>query len=156
VKDVDEWAKELEHLHARIASRFARAEPRKRALRYLQGLLSSVERKNGWQLAEEAGEATPDGMQRLLSTAHWDADTVRDDLIAYVKEYLADPEAILVVDAHGVFEEGKEVGRREKPIQQHSGRHRKTVRWASFSRTLPARDMCSWIVNYTCWQRLDP
>ena len=49
VKDVDEWAKELEHVHARIASRFARAETRKRALRYLQGLLSSVERKNGWQ-----------------------------------------------------------------------------------------------------------
>src|SRR6266581_3373344 len=83
------------------------------------GLLSSVERKNGWQLAEEAGEATPDGMQRLLSTAHWDADTVRDDLIAYVKEHLADPGAILVVDAHGFFEEGKEVGRGEMPIQRH-------------------------------------
>lgn len=62
VTDVDEWSKELESLHTRIASRFARAEPRKRALAYLQGLLSSVERKNGWQLAEEAGEATPDGM----------------------------------------------------------------------------------------------
>jgi SRSO17 transposase len=105
--DVDEWAQELERLHARIASRFARAEPRRRALAYVRGLLSSVERKNGWQLAEEAGEATPDGMQRLLSTAHWDADAVRDDLIAYVKEYLADPEAILVVDETGFLKKGK-------------------------------------------------
>jgi hypothetical protein len=69
VTDVDEWGKELERLHARIASRFARAEPRRRALAYVRGLLSPVERKNGWQLAEEAGEVTPDGIQRLLSTA---------------------------------------------------------------------------------------
>jgi hypothetical protein len=105
--DVDEWAKELEQLHARIASRFARAEPRQRALAYLRGLLSSVERKNGWQLAEEAGEATPDGMQRLLSTAHWNADTVRDDLIAYVQDHLADPEAILIIDETGFLKKGK-------------------------------------------------
>ena len=107
VMDVDEWAKELERLHTQIASRFARAEPRKRALAYLQGLLSSVERKNGWQLAEEAGEATPDGMQRLLSTAHWNADTVRDDLIAYVQDHLADPDAILIIDETGFLKKGK-------------------------------------------------
>ena len=54
--------------------------PRRRALEYLRGLLSPVERKNGWQLAEQAGDATPDGVQRLLSTYRWDADQVRDDL----------------------------------------------------------------------------
>lgn len=107
MRDVDEWAKELERLHTQIAPHFARAEPRKRALAYLQGLLSSVERKNGWQLAEEAGEVTPDGMQRLLNTAHWNADAVRDDLIAYVKAYLADPEAILIVDETGFLKKGK-------------------------------------------------
>ena len=53
-----------------------------RALAYLKGLLSHAERKHGWQLAEEAGERTPDGMQRLVNAARWDADAVRDDLVA--------------------------------------------------------------------------
>ena len=78
--DVCGWAQALARLHARIAPRFARPEPRRRALAYLQGILSSIERKNGWQLAEHAREATPYGMQRLLSQAVWDADLVRDDL----------------------------------------------------------------------------
>ena len=67
VDDVAQWADELQALHARIAPRFERAEPRRRVLAYLHGLLSHAERKNGWQLAEEAGEGTPDGMQRLLT-----------------------------------------------------------------------------------------
>ena len=82
------WAHALTQLHARIAPRFARPEPRRRALAYLQGLLSSIERKNGWQLAEHAREATPYGMQRLLSQAVWDVDLVRDDLRDYVYEHL--------------------------------------------------------------------
>jgi hypothetical protein len=65
-------------LHAQIGGRFARAEPRRRVLAYLRGLLGNVGRKNGWQLAEHAGERTPDGMQRLLATAGWDPDLVRD------------------------------------------------------------------------------
>src|SRR5262245_55769764 len=64
---VESWATGLAAVHARVAPRFARAEPRRRALAYLRGLLSPVERKNGWQLAEQAGEATPDGMQHLLA-----------------------------------------------------------------------------------------
>ncbi len=100
------WADELEALHARIAPRFERAEPRRRALAYLKGLLSSAERKNGWQLAEEAGEATPDGMQRLLNASRWDADGARDDLVAYVREHLADPAAILVIDETGFLKKG--------------------------------------------------
>jgi hypothetical protein len=70
------------------------------------GLLSSVERENGWQLAEQAGEATPDGMQRLLGSAAWDADAVRDDLRAYVVEHLGDAAAVLVVDETGVLKKG--------------------------------------------------
>jgi SRSO17 transposase len=104
--EIAEWAEELAQVHARIGPRFARAEPRRRALAYLRGLLSPVERKNGWQLAEEAGEQTPDGMQRLLSTAEWDADAVRDDLVTYVHEHLADPAAILVVDETGFLKKG--------------------------------------------------
>jgi hypothetical protein len=91
----------LEALHARIAGRFARAEPRRWVLAYLRGLLGAVTCKNGWQLAEHAGEGTPDGMQRLLSTANWDPDLVRDDLRGYVVEHLGDPGGVLVVDETG-------------------------------------------------------
>jgi len=86
--------------------RFERAEPRRRSLAYLKGLLSHAERKNGWQLAEEAGEGTPDGMQRLLNASRWDVDAVRDDLVAYVREHLADPAAILVIDETGFLKKG--------------------------------------------------
>jgi hypothetical protein len=88
VAEIEGWAAELAAVHARIAPRFARSEPRQRALAYLRGLLGGVERKNGWQLAEHAGERTPDGMQRLLATARWDPDQVRDDLRGYVVERL--------------------------------------------------------------------
>lgn len=73
---------------------------------YVRRLLSSIERKNGWQLAEEAGEQTPDGIQRLLSMAECDADAVRDDLAAYVCDHLADPAAISVVDETGFLTKG--------------------------------------------------
>ncbi len=77
--DLHTWAAELDVVGAKLGPRFERAEPRQRVLAYLTGLLSNAERKNSWQLAELAGEDSPDGMQRLLSTAHWDADAVRDD-----------------------------------------------------------------------------
>jgi len=106
IEEVQAWAVGLEALHARISPRFARAEPRRRVLAYLRGLLGNVGRKNGWQLAEHAGEATPDGMQRLLATADWDPDRVRDDLRAYVVEHLGDPAAVLVVDETGFLKKG--------------------------------------------------
>jgi hypothetical protein len=61
----------LQRLIDRIGPCFQRPEPRRRVGRFVAGLLSEVER-NGWQLAEQAGEATPDGMQRLLYQAKWD------------------------------------------------------------------------------------
>ncbi len=106
IEEVQGWAAGLEAVHARIAPRFARAEPRRRVLAYLRGLLGNVGRKNGWQLAEHAGERTPDGMQRLLSSADWDPDLVRDDLRAYVVEHLGDPAAVLVVDETGFLKKG--------------------------------------------------
>jgi SRSO17 transposase len=109
--DLHTWAAELDGVAAKLAPRFARAEPRQRVLAYLTGLLSTAERKNGWHLAELAGEATPDGMQRLVSTAHWDADAVRDDLVTYVLEHVADPHAVLVLDETGFVKQGtKSVG----------------------------------------------
>ena len=108
---VEGWVSDLEGLHRRIGGRFARAEQRSRSLAYLKALLSPVERKNGWQVAEQIGEAAPDGVQRLLNAAHWDADGVRDDLQAYVVERLGDEEAVLVVDETGFLKKGdKSVG----------------------------------------------
>src|SRR5262245_26968867 len=106
VAEIQGWAAELAAVHERIAGRFTRAEPRRRALAYLKGLLGNVARKNGWQLAEHAGERTPDGMQRLLATAGWDPDLVRDDLRGYVVEQLGDPGAVLVVDETGFLKKG--------------------------------------------------
>jgi SRSO17 transposase len=111
VAAVEHWADGLAALDARVGRRFARAEPRRRALAYVRGLLSPVERKNGWQLAERAGEPTPDGMQHLLARADWDADQVRDDLRAYVMEQLGEEHAVLVVDETGFLKKGpKSVG----------------------------------------------
>jgi SRSO17 transposase len=106
VAEVAAWAEGLEEVHARIAARFARSEPRERVLAYVRGLLAPVERKNSWTLAERAGEANPDGMQRLLAAADWDADAVRDDLREYVVENLGDPAAVLVVDETGFLKKG--------------------------------------------------
>ncbi|HVD03395.1 MAG TPA: IS701 family transposase [Candidatus Dormibacteraeota bacterium] len=106
-----EWRVGLNTVHARIAGRFKRAEVRERARRYLGGLLDRVERKNGWQLAEQMGEPSPDGVQRLLNAAHWDADAVRDDLRAYVVEHLGMPHGVLVIDETGFLKKGtKSVG----------------------------------------------
>src|SRR5436305_3307167 len=99
VTEVARWAQALARLHARIAPRFARPEPRRRALAYLQGLMSSLERKNGWQLAEHAREATPYGMHRLLSQTVWDVDLVRDDLRVYVYQHLGATGASLRLDS---------------------------------------------------------
>ena len=100
------WAEELERLLARLGPRFGRVEVRRRAGAYLRGLLAPVERKNGWQLAEAAGDARPDGMQDFLARMRWDADAVRDDLRAYVVEHLGDAGAVLVLDETGFVKKG--------------------------------------------------
>lgn len=91
----------FDQLMGRVAGRFARVESRRRCTALVLGLLSDLPRKNCWTLAEYAGDATPDGMQHLLHRAKWDADTVRDDVRAYVVENLSDDEAVLVVDETG-------------------------------------------------------
>lgn len=118
VERIGSWREGLETLHERIAPRFKRPEVRVRAGRYLSGLLEPVERRNGWQLAEAIGEERPDGVQRLLNGACWDAGEVRDDLRAYVVEHFAEPEAVLVVDETGFLKKGlKSVG----VARQYSG-----------------------------------
>src|SRR5215469_10345424 len=97
---------ELDRLHELIAARFARAEPRARARRYVSGLVAGLERKNGWTLAEQAGEGCPDGMQRLLRRADWDVDGVRDDMRGYVVEQLGDRDGVLIADDTGFLKKG--------------------------------------------------
>lgn len=103
---VEEWDGVLAGLHARFASRFVRSEPRGRALAYMRGLIAPLERKNGWTLAERAGDRLPIGMQRLLGEADWDADAVRDDVRGYVVETIGDRDAVLIGDDTGFLKKG--------------------------------------------------
>ena len=128
----DMAAAELDRVHGRIAGRFARAEPRARVREYLSGLVAGLERKNGWTLAERAGEVSPDGMQRLLRHADWDIGEVRDDVRDYVIEHLGDRGGVLIADETGFIKKGT----RSAGVQrQYSGT-------AGGRRT--ARSACSW------------
>lgn len=118
VADVASWAVELSEVVELIGPRFARSEPRQHAAQYLQGLLSGAERKNSWTLSEQAGDARPDGMQRLLSSTDWDPDAVRDDLQGYVVKHLGDPDAVLIIDETGFLKKGN---RSAGVARQYSG-----------------------------------
>lgn len=118
IEEIERWAQGLQGLAERIGRHFARAEARGRVLAYFQGLLSPVERKNAWQLAEGVGDANPYGFQHLLGRTDWDAVAVRDDLQAYVVEQLSEPDGVLVVDETGFPKKGsKSVG----AAKQYSG-----------------------------------
>ena len=112
----------LDELVSRIAPRFLRAEPRRRAAAYLNGLLAPVERKNGWQLAEAAGDRTPDGLQDFLARMRWDADAVSDDLRACIVEYLGDASAVLVLDETGFVKKGGKSAGVQRPYSGTAGR----------------------------------
>nr|WP_101468975.1 IS701 family transposase [Nocardia fluminea] len=103
---MDSVATELDWLHTRISGRFTRSEPRARARAYVTGLIAGLERKNGWTLAEAAGEVGPDGMQRLLRRADWDVDGVRDDVRDYAAARLGDRDAVLIADDTGFLKKG--------------------------------------------------
>jgi hypothetical protein len=100
-------SEELAQVQERIGPHFRRAETRSRAGRYLRALLAPVERKNGWQLAEELRERDPHGAQRLLAEADWDEEAVRDELRSYVVEHLGEADGVLVVDETGFLKKGK-------------------------------------------------
>jgi SRSO17 transposase len=109
--DVDRWESELEGVLARIRPLFYRTESKNRAEQYFRGLLSPIERKNGWTIAEHVGELEPKAMQRLLNLSPWDADALLDLNREYAMEHLADPGGILVADPTGFAKKGtKSVG----------------------------------------------
>src|SRR5579863_2078654 len=105
--DPGRWREQFDELMGRIAGRFARVEPRRRARVFVLGLLSGLRRKNCWTIAELAGDLSPDGMQHLLAAARWEADAVRDDLRGYVIEHLGSADAVLVVDETGDVKKGR-------------------------------------------------
>jgi len=116
LREISRWHEHLRELHARLRPHFARPEAHQHALRYLQALLSDIPRKNGWQIAEQAREAHPYGVQRLLATAVWDQDAVRDKLRTLVRQTLLPAEAgqedeapfpVLVLDESGFPKRGR-------------------------------------------------
>ena len=100
------WQVQRAEVDRRLAPCFRRPEARQRAAAYLDGLLGDATRKNGWQLAETAGDATPYGLQHLLGRAVWSADAARDALYAYIAEHLGDPEGVVAIDETGFPKKG--------------------------------------------------
>ena len=100
---VRDWQVLFESLGVRISGCFGRRDLCRRATAYLRGLLGSVQRKNSWQLAELAGDATPHGFQRLLGRASWDANRLRDEVGRYVIDHLLveGDDGVLIVDETG-------------------------------------------------------
>ncbi len=119
---VDVVAAELDGLVGRIAGRFARSEPRVRARDYVSGLVAGLERKNGWTLAERAGEVSPDGMQRLLRRADWDVGGVRDDVRDYVMECLGQADGVLIADDTGFLKKGTQSAGVQRQYSGTAGR----------------------------------
>jgi SRSO17 transposase len=103
---VQGWTDAFSEIEQRIGGCFARSEARQQALAYLRGLLSPVERKNSWQLAEIVGSTTPYAFQHLLGRADWNADTLRDALYRYVGDHLHDDAAVVVLDETGFLKKG--------------------------------------------------
>lgn len=110
-EDLVVWESELESLLMRIRPLFYRTESKRHAEQYLRGLLSSLERKNGWTIAERVGEPEPTALQRLLNLSPWDTDALLELNREYAVEHLADSAAILVADPTGFAKKGtKSVG----------------------------------------------
>jgi SRSO17 transposase len=116
------WKRELEALHQQLGELFRRPEPRQRSLAYLKGMLGAVERKNGWQLAESIGEATPDGIRHLLERAQWDADAARDVLRRYVVEDLGECDTVPIVDETGFVKKGRHSAGLQRQYSGTAGR----------------------------------
>jgi SRSO17 transposase len=100
------WQEHFDTAFGRIAARFGRVEPRRQARSFLLSVLSDVDTRSCWQLAEQAGDASPHAMQRLLGEAVWDAHKVRDDLRAYVSDQLGEPGGVLILDDTGDLKKG--------------------------------------------------
>jgi SRSO17 transposase len=102
----EQWDLELDALFLTIGHRFGPVELRRRMRDYVRGLLAPVARKNSWQLAEQAGHRTPDGLQHLLAGAKWEPDDIRDELQEYVADKLGENDGVLIIDDTGFIKKG--------------------------------------------------
>jgi SRSO17 transposase len=119
---VESWASGLDEFLIGMGHRFSRVEPRRRAFSYVRGLLSSLERKNGWTLTEHAGDTSVSAMQALLQSPCWDPDEVRDDVRAHVVTHLADRGAVLVADETGFLKKGNKSAGVQRQYSGTAGR----------------------------------
>ena len=101
-----DWKQELKSFKVRLAPVFPRQELRETSGHFLDGLLSGIERKTGWLMAEQAGLARPYRMQSLLGRSQWSEDGLRDAVRAYVIEALGDADGVLIVDETGFVKKG--------------------------------------------------
>src|SRR3982074_2187304 len=126
---LERWRAGFDEVFSLVAGRFAQVESRRRARMYVLGLLSGAERKNSWTIAEQAGDLTPDGMQRLLNFYSWDADAVRDDLRGYVLDHLGDPAGVVVADETGFLKKGTKSAGVRASVLRHGWADRELPTW---------------------------
>ena len=108
LEELDTWSQDFEAFHARFAHLFSRSEPREQSAKYMRALMAKIERKNGWQIAEEMGDRTPDRTQRLLYRSSWDSHDARDILEQFTTETFGDEQGIGVVDETGFLKQGED------------------------------------------------
>ena len=101
------WDRDLRSWKERIGRVFGRRELKESAGYFLDGLLSGIERKTGWLMAEQAGLERPWRMQALLGRSRWEADALRDKVRNYVVEALGCASGVLVVDETGFLKKGQ-------------------------------------------------
>ncbi|MFY1677896.1 transposase [Streptomyces sp. WMMC905] len=100
------WSGWFEEFFASLAWVFGRADRRRTAMAYLQALIAPVERKNGWQIAEHVGHATPDRVQWFLSRSTWLPDQLRDCVRSFVVTHLGRADGVLVLDETAFLKKG--------------------------------------------------
>lgn len=105
-RTLPDWQQQFDNLTQRIGRLLPRVEVRQQAKEYLQALLSPIERKNGWQVAEGLGHQTPYKVQHLLGRSRWEADLLRDELQRYVREHLGEEHGVLILDETGFLKKG--------------------------------------------------
>jgi SRSO17 transposase len=106
-EDLRAWEEEFGRVVERIELLFYRTDSRAHGERYLRGLLAPLARKNGWTIAEHAGQKEPKALQRFLNLTPWDADELRDIVVAYAMEHFADQRGVLIADPTGFAKKGK-------------------------------------------------
>jgi len=107
LEDLKDWRTDFEEYVARFAEIYPRPQTRAHASEYVLGLMSPLERKNGWRLAEHAGHSSPDELQRLLYRSTWSSEQALDVMLEFVNERFGVSDAIVVLDETGFIKKGR-------------------------------------------------